>query len=171
MAIGSSYASITDLVNAATGGWIELAQRSAPEAVLDAELLRLVATAGDVSAWTADAIAVATAALGRLQDALERASRHADTYLFPRYRARMPLPADLVQGSSLPGAVAAIALKRLYGTSVPEELRRGAAWADQYLVDLAKGVVSLGGGDTDVAQPPGRMAIRAPGSTFDWRAY
>lgn len=66
---------------------------------------------------------MAAGALARLQDALERASRHADTYLFPRYRARMPLPDTLVQGSSLPAAVATIALKRLYGTSVPEELR------------------------------------------------
>lgn len=167
----TAYASITDLVAAATGGWSELAQRAAPEAVLDAELLRLVATNGDVDGWAVDALTVATAALARLHDALERASRHADTYLFPRYRARMPLPLELVQGSSLPSAVAAIALKRLYGTSVPEDLRRGAAWADQYLGDLAKGVVSLGGGDIDVAQPPGRMVTRAPGSTFDWRAY
>lgn len=167
----AGYASISDLVNAATGGWTELAQRAALEAVLDAELLRLVATAGDLSDWTAEQIAVATAALARLQDALEKASRHADTYLFPRYRSRMPLPVDLVQGSSLPGAVAAIALKRLYGTSVPEELRRGAAWADQYLVDLSKGVVSLGGADTEVAQPAGHMETRAPGSAFDWGRY
>jgi hypothetical protein len=109
----AGYASISDLVNAATDGWTELAQRSALDAVLDAELLRLVATAGDLSDWTPEQIAVATTALARLQDALDKASRHADTYLFPRYRSRMPLPTDLVQGSSLPGAVAAIALKRL----------------------------------------------------------
>lgn len=167
----AAYATITDLVNAATGGWTELAQRAAPEAVLDAELLRAVATAGDVSEWPAEAIAVAVTALARLNDAIERAAKHADTYLFPRYRQRMPLSDDLVTGSSLPAAVAAIALKRLYGASVPEELRRGTAWADQYLTDLSKGVVSLGAGDTDVAQPPGRMAIRAPGSAFDWGAY
>ncbi len=165
------YASISDLVNAATDGWTELAQRAALDAVLDAELLRLVATAGDVSAWTSEQIAVALSALARLQDALDKASRHADTYLFPRYRSRMPLPIDLVQGSSLPGAVAAIALKRLYGTSVPEDLRRGAAWADQYLVDLSKGIVSLGGADNDVAQPAGHMVTRAPSSAFDWGQY
>ena len=167
----AAYATINDLVNAATGGWTELAQRAALDAVLDAELLRLVATAGDVSAWTSEQIAVALSALARLQDALDKASRHADTYLFPRYRSRMPLPIDLVQGSSLPGAVAAIALKRLYGTSVPEDLRRGAAWADQYLVDLSKGIVSLGGADNDVAQPAGHMVTRAPSSAFDWGQY
>ena len=167
----SAYATMNDLANAATEGWRELAQRGAPEAVLDSALLFVVATGGDVSGWTADEVAVATTALTRLQGALERASRHADTYLFPRYRTSMPLPTDLVLGSSLPGAVAAIALKRLYGTSVPEELRRGAAWADQYLADLSKGVVSLGGADTEVAQPAGRVVTRTPSSTFDWRGY
>ena len=167
----SAYATLTDLVNAATEGWRELAQRGAPDAVLDATLLSTVAAAGDTSAWSAEDVAAATVALARLQDALVRASKHADTYLFPRYRAQMPLPADLVQGSSLPAAVAAIALKRLYGSSVPEDLRRGSAWADQYLVDLNKGVVSLGGTDTEVAQPAGHVVTRAPSSAFDWGRY
>lgn len=166
-----AYATMADLAAAATGGWAELAQRAAPEVVLDAQLLRAVATAADTGDWTASQVQEATAALVRLQDALERASRHADTYLFPRYRARMPLPLDLVQGSSLPAAVAAIALKRLYGTAVPEDLRRGAAWADDYLRDLSKGAVSLGGADIDVAQPAGHMVTRAPGSSFDWSTY
>ena len=167
----SAYATMNDLANAATEGWRELAQRGAPEAVLDSALLFAVAMGGDASGWTPEEVAVATAALARLQDALDRASRHADTYLFARYRASMPLPTDMVLGSSLPGAVAAIARKRLYGTSVPEELRRGAAWADQYLVDLSKGVVSLGGADTEVAQPAGRMVTRAPHGSFDWGRY
>lgn len=167
----AAYASIADLVSAATGGWTELAQRAAPEQVLDGALLQIVAAGGDPGEWTPDVVTAATAALARLQDALERASKHADTYLFPRYRVRMPLSQDLVQGSSLPAAVAAIALKRLYGTSVPEDLRRGSAWADDYLAGLSKGTVSLGGGDADVAQPPGRMVTRAPASAFDWGAY
>ena len=167
----AAYATLADLVNAATGGWTELAQRAAPEDVLAPVLLQAVAAGADTSAWTSEAVAVAQAALARLQDALDRASKHADTYLFPRYRVRMPLPDDLVQGSSLPSAVAAIALKRLYGTSVPEDLRRGAAWADDYLTGLSKGTVSLGGADVDVAQPAGRMVTRAPASAFDWGAY
>ncbi|WCM88523.1 phage protein Gp36 family protein [Acidovorax sp. NCPPB 3576] len=167
----AAYATLTDLANAATEGWRELAQRGAPEAVLDSALLSVAAGGGDTSAWEPEAVAVAAAALVRLQDALDRASRHADTYLFPRYRMRMPLPDDLVKGSSLPSAVAAIALKRLYGSSVPEDLRRGAAWADEYLRDLAKGQVSLGGTDTEVAQPAGHVVTRAPGSAFNWGAY
>lgn len=167
----AAYATLTDLANAATDGWRELAQRGAPEAVLDSALLSVAAAGGDTIAWPPEDVAVATSALERLQAALDSASKHADTYLFPRYRAQMPLPTELVLGSSLPGAVAAIALKRLYGTSVPEELRRGAAWADQYLVDLSKGVVSLGGADIEVAQPAGRVATRTPASAFDWGSY
>jgi len=166
-----TYATLDDLVRAATGGWDELAQRAAPSALVDGALLQATAAAGDRSAWSAEAQAEADAALARLTDALERASRHADTYLFPRYRAVLPLAAELVQGSDLPSVVAAIALKRLYGTSVPEELRRGTQWADDYLRDLAKGTVSLGGADATVAQAPGQARTRAPAKAFDWTGY
>lgn len=166
-----AYATLQHLADAATGGWLELAQRATSDPDVDGALLQATAQAGDRSAWSPEAQAAADAALVRLQDALERASRHADTYLFPRYRQQMPLPPDLVNGSSLPAVVAAIALKRLYGTSVPEELRKGTQWADDYLRDLAKGVVSLGGADTTVATPAGRMATRAPAKAFNWERY
>lgn len=167
----TSYASLDDLARAATGGWDELAQRGASSALVDGALLQATVLAEDRSAWSLDAQAQADIALARLNDALERASRHADTYLFPRYRTVMPLPTDLVQGSDLPSVVAAIALKRLYGTSVPEELRRGTQWADDYLRDLSKGTVSLGAVDATVAQPGGRMVSRPPAKAFDWDGY
>lgn len=167
----TAYATLQQLADAATGGWLELAQRATSDPDVDGALLQVTAQAGDRSAWSPEAQAAADAALVRLQDALAAASRHADTYLFPRYRQQMPLPPDLVSGSSLPAVVAAIALKRLYGTSVPEELRKGTQWADDYLRDLSKGVVSLGGADTTVATPAGRMATRAPAKAFDWERY
>lgn len=166
-----SYATLDDLLLAATNGWTELAQRGAPEAVLAPALLQALVEGGDLSAWPGEAVVVATAARNRLLAALEMASKHADTYLYPRYREVLPLQPELVAGSSLPAAVATIALKRLYGTSLPEELRRGAAWADDYLRDVSKGVVSLGGADTAVAQPAGRVAARSRDSAFDWGAY
>lgn len=167
----TAYATLQQLVDAATGGWQELAQRATPDPAVDGALLQATAHADDRTAWSLDAQAAADAALARLQGALEMASRHADTYLFPRYRQQMPLPPDLVDGSSLPAVTAAIALRRLYGTSVPEELRKGTQWADDYLRDLSKGVVSLGGADTTVATPAGRMATRAPAKAFEWERY
>lgn len=167
----TAYATLQQLADAATGGWQEVAQRATTDPAVDGALMQATAEAADRDAWTLDAQAAADAALVRLNDALERASRHADTYLFPRYRQQMPLPVDLVNGSSLPAVVAAIALKRLYGTSVPEELRKGTQWADDYLRDISKGVVSLGGSDAAVAQPAGRMVSRVPAKAFDWDRY
>ncbi|MBH2010288.1 MAG: DUF1320 family protein [Xanthomonadaceae bacterium] len=167
----TAYATLDDLAQAATGGWSELAQRAAPSPLVDGPLMQATASASDRSAWDAEACEQADAALVRLQDALDRASRHADTYLFPRYRGAMPLSAELVQGSDLPSVVAAIALKRLYGTSVPEDVRKGTQWADDYLRDLSRGTVSLGGADTAVAQSAGRVMHRAPPRTFDLSSF
>ena len=167
----SAYATLADLVAAATQGWTELAQRASTEAALDPALLQAVAAGASTAGWTADQVAVATAGLARLQAALDMAGKHADTYLFPRYRQVMPLDSALVQGGSLPAAVAAIALRRLYGAGVPDEIRRGTAWADEYLMGLAKGTLSLGGADLQVAQPAGQVAARARSGAFDWGAY
>ncbi len=164
------YATAHDLAQAATTGWDELAQRTG-SALVDAALLQATVQAANRSAWTLDAQAQADAALVRINAVLESASRHADTYLFPRYRAVMPLSLELVAASSLAQAVAAIALKRLYGASLPDDLRKGTQWADDYLRDLNKGVVSLGAVDTTVAQPAGHMVSRAQAKAFDWAGY
>lgn len=166
-----AYATLEHLVHAATGGWDELAQRASASALVDGELLRLTVQAGDRSAWSLAAQAAADDAVVRMTNALDQASRHADTHLFPRYRTAMPLSAELVAGSDLPSVVATIALKRLYGTTVPEEVRRGAQWAEDYLMALAKGQVSLGEADTEVAQAPGRTVARTPPKAFDWDSY
>ena len=167
----TSYATLDDLARAATGGWDELAQRAGASALVDGALLQATVLFAERDAWSLEAQGLANQALARLEDALERASRHADTYMFPRYRAVMPLAAELVLSSDLPSVVAAIALKRLYGTSVPEELRKGTQWADDYLRDLSKGTVSLGAVDATVAQPAGRMTSRPPVKAFDWKQY
>lgn len=167
------YCTAADVANTATGGWEELAQRANPsQAGVDGELLQAAcATVPDLTAWPDHAQAMAVEAAARVVDAINMAGRHIDTYLFPRYRGVMPLAAETVAASSLPAVCASIALRRLYGASVPEELRKGTAWADQYLVDLSKGVVSLGQVDTAVAQAPGQTVARTPTKAFDWGTY
>lgn len=167
----TTYATLDDLLAAATGGWEELAQRGGMSALVDGDLLYATAQASDRSAWSPEAQAAADVALARLNDALARASSHADTYMFPRYRTVMPLASEVVQASALPSVVAAIALQRLYGTSVPEEVRKGTQWAHDYLRDLSKGVVSLGAVDVTVAQPAGHVITRVPAKAFDWGSY
>lgn len=165
------YADMKALANAATGGWDELAQRAADDPAVTGDMIKATSEGDDRSAWTADERDAADKAVGRCSDALDRASRHADTYLYPKYRSVMPLPDPVVQGSSLVEAVSAIALKRLYGTTVPEDLRRGAQWADDYLRDLASGKVSLGAGDASVAQAAGETVVRTGPKSFDWDRY
>lgn len=167
----TAYATVAHMVLAATGGWAGLAQRALPTGQVSGELLQLTAEGGDRSAYDLEQITEADAAFDRLQDVLDRASRHADTYLFPRYRPVMPLSAELVAGSDLPTVVATIAYKRLYGTEVPEDVRKGSQWADDYLKSLATGLVSLGAQDTEVAQPAGHVVTRTPAKTFAWDAY
>lgn len=165
------YATVLDLAREATDGWDELAQRATRSPRVDGELLRLSYEHGDLSAYDADQIAQAEAGLARLDDALERASRQADTYLAPRYQAVMPLSAELIAGSDLPSAVATIALRRMYGHAVPDEVHTGTKWADDYLRDLSTGRASLGQADTATAAVPGRMHVSAPGKAFDWEGY
>lgn len=167
------YCTAAEVANAATGSWEELAQRANPTgAGVDGELLQAACAPTPVlTAWPTDVQALAQQAAERVAEAIDMAGRHIDTYLYPRYRQVMPLDPAVVLASSLPAVCAAIALRRLYGASVPEEVRKGTAWADAYLVDLSKGVVSLGQVDTTVAQAPGQTAARAQHKAFDWGSY
>lgn len=167
----TTYASASDVALAATGGWAELALRACAAPGVSAELMQAAATAASTAAWPAETVAIAQAGVARLAAALDMASRHADTYLYPRYRQTMPLDPALVAASSLPAVVAALAMRRLYGHDVPEDVRKGTAWADDYLVQLSKGVVSLGLVDTVVAQPAGHTISRQQPKAFDWGAY
>lgn len=166
------YCLASEVANTATGGWEELAQRASPvEAGVDSELLRAAVAGQSLADWPPEAQALAAEAVLRLNDAIDKAGRHIDTYLFPRYRQVMPLAQETVEASSLPGVCAALALRRLWGASLPEELRRGTAWADQYLVDVSKGIVSLGQVDTAVAQAPGQTVARSQAKRFEWDGY
>ena len=166
------YCTALEVANTATGGWEELAQRANPTgAGVDGELLQAAVAGEPLTDWPQDAQDLAAQALARLNDAIDKAGRHIDTYLFPRYRSVMPLALEVIQASSIPAVCAAIALRRLYGASLPEEVRNGTKWADAYLVDVSKGVVSLGQPDTAVAQAPGRTVSRTQGKAFDWGGY
>lgn len=166
------YCQAADIANTATGGWEELAQRANPTgAGVDGELLQAACAGESLGEWPAESQILAAAAVARVNDAIANAGKHIDTYLFPRYRQLMPLPEETIAASSIPAVCAAIALRRLYGASVPEEVRNGTKWADQYLVDLSKGIVSLGVVDTEVAQAPGRTVAKSPAKRFDWESY
>jgi phage gp36-like protein len=148
------YADPADLARVATGGWTDLAQRAARDARVTGELIRALADGADTSAWPADVVQLGQYALVVIEDTLDRASRHADTYINPRFKG--PLTADLIAASDLPTVVATIAYRRLFGTPISKDLADGTRWADDYLRDLAAGRVSLGQHDAQGADPETR---------------
>lgn len=166
-----SYATCADLARVATRGWDDLAQRAAQNARVSGELLRTLYEGGAAAGAPADVLALAQRALEHVHDVLERASRHADTYIQPRYQGALPLPEHLVHGSDLPTVVATIAYRRLMGASLSEDVDRNTAWAEKYLRDLADGRVSLGATDMATPQPPGRLVSKTACKTIPWHLY
>lgn len=159
------YATFSDLARVAPGGWLELAQRAGCGPMVSAALFEAVATGGELDAWPADLVTEATRGVSQLLDALERTSRHADTYIVPRYGQR--LSPEVLGGSDLPTVVATIALRRLYGYSATDEMRRATDWADRYLADLAAGRASLGTPDVQDNDPETRWDFSERRATDD----
>lgn len=159
------YATFADLVRVAPGGWLELAQRVRCGPRITAALIEAVATGGELDAWDAELVAEATRGVAELDAALERASRHADTYIVPRYGQR--LTPEVVAGSDLPTVVATITLRRLYGYAATEDMRRATEWADRYLVDLSQGRASLGTPDVQENDPETLYAFSPRSATDD----
>lgn len=166
-----SYATPADLARVATRGWDDIAQRVVQNARVSGELLRTLHEGGSTAGVDADVLAMARRALDLVGDVLERSSRHADTYIQPRYQGVLPLPAHLVNGSDLPTVVATLAYRRLMGASLSEDVDRNTKWAEAYLRDLADGRVTFGATDNSTPQPPGRMVSRTPCKTIDWHRY
>jgi phage gp36-like protein len=165
------YATPADVARVATRGWDDIAQRAVQNARVSGETMRLLYSGGSMAGVAADVLELAQRGLEHVEDVLERTSRHADTYIQPRYQGQLPLPAHLVAGSDLPTVVATIAYRRLMGTALSEDADRNTAWAEKYLRDLADGRVTFGATDTATPQPPGRMASSAPCKTIDWDRY
>lgn len=153
------YASFDDLAQAAPNGWQELAELGRAGPGVTASLMEAAAVGEDLSGWDPAQVDDALRALARLADALDRSSRHADSYLVPRYGHR--LPAEVIAASDLPGAVATLALRRLYGHTASDALRKATEWADRYLVDLSAGRASIGTPGVQETDPETRYDFSA----------
>lgn len=160
------YATLDDFARVAFGGWTELAQRATGDARISGLLMETLAHGADVSGWPPEEVERAQAGLQRLSGELERTSRHADTFIVPRY-SNQPISPDVVAASDLPTVVATIALRRLYGAEANEEMRKNTAWADRYLVDLSQGRASLGLPDVQGQDPETYYQFSARSVTDD----
>lgn len=136
------YATLDDLVRVSVGGWAELAQRVTRDARVPGELLRAVASGTDTSAWSPESVGLAVDGVTQLNAQLAATSRHADTFLAARYPGG--LSAEQLAVSDLSTVVATITMRRMYGQTVEETVIKATKWADDYLLAVANGVVSLG---------------------------
>ena len=133
------YATPSQLINRFDAQ--ELAQVAVPKehVSIDAALLTLTVNAGDRSAYTADEIAAADAALVKINQALTDASGDIDAHLESRYQlplSNVPLKLEQV--------CCDIGRYNLYDDHSTEHINKRYDDAIKYLVDVAKGAINLG---------------------------
>lgn len=143
----------------------ELAQLAVPQGftAISGELLQLTIDDGDRSAFTADEISAADAALAKINRALADAAGDIDGHVSARYR--LPL-------SSVP-----LVLKRtasdlaryyLYDDHAPEQIAKRYDDAIKLLLNVSRGTVSLGVDDAGAAAQSNDAAIvNSGGNVFD----
>lgn len=129
------YATFADLVRVSVDGWVEIAQACHPRPAGDAGAVpgcgrgrRHVGLAGGCGGRGP----------GRqpaVQAQISAASRYADDFIGGRYPGG--LTPDQVAASDLPTVVATIALRRMYGAAVTEEVLAATKWADDFLKAIA----------------------------------
>ena len=76
-----AYATVADVARVATRGWDDIAQRAVQNARVAGETLRALYSGESVAGVAADVLELAQRGLALVADTLERASRHADTYI------------------------------------------------------------------------------------------
>jgi phage gp36-like protein len=119
----------------------ELAQIAVPDehVSIDAPLLVLTIDEGDRSAYTADEIAAADAALVRINQALTDASGDVDAHLEASYQLPLSsVPLKLEQ------VCCDIARYNLYDDHATDHISKRYDDAIKYLRDVAKGIIRLG---------------------------
>jgi phage gp36-like protein len=120
-----------------------LAQLAAPgDSEVDGILFALTIANGDRSAYDADVIAKADAALVRLNSSIESADRIINSYI----KQHWPLPLDqaLIDTSPLPTCCMDLTVYDLSGTTTTEDEERRRNEAIALLRDISTGKASLG---------------------------
>ncbi|OOZ41664.1 hypothetical protein BOW53_03015 [Solemya pervernicosa gill symbiont] len=157
------YSTASSLINRFDA--TEVAQFATPKRypVVDALLLELTAESGDRSAYAAEDIEAADAALVNINQALETASQTIDSYLGKRHT--LPLSASQISSSPLPGYCEDIARYLLNDDQELEKVTKRHDRALRWLRDLADGKASLGGGEPSTSQG-GAAVVTGPGRRF-----
>jgi phage gp36-like protein len=160
-----SYATAADLI--ARFSAEEIAQRAAPEGVrVSGDLLKITISGGDRSAYSADEIAAADAALERLDDVLGDAAAYVDSRISVRFAA--PITTD-TGVRTLVRIECDIARFYLYDDAVDKDsvIQRRFDGARKDCDAIATGDMKLGEDPEPAAAPAASGAqVTGPGRVF-----
>ncbi|HAT50749.1 MAG: DUF1320 domain-containing protein [Nitrospirae bacterium] len=136
-------------------GGVEMAQVATSDeaVVIDAGLLRLTVTGGDRGSYDPALVAVADAALNRINLAIGEAESRINAYLGSRYP--LPIATEVVASGCLPGICADMARYLLHDNQVIEVVTQRYAAAMRWLQDVAAGRANLGTGADQSSVPSG----------------
>ncbi len=142
----------------------ELAQLATPKRypVIDAVLLELTVSGGDRSAYTAQEIEAADAALASIAGALDASDAIIDSYVGKRYQ--LPLSQTQIDASPLPRYSGDLARYQLTDDQEVETITKRYDRALRWLRDLANGSASIGEGEPE--QTSGAVVISGPTRIF-----
>lgn len=139
-----NYITATDLLEHLGKSELRMTIIGKLDADIDADLLALVVTGGDVSAYQAEPIAEANRALNLIESAIEASTNLMNGYIPQRHS--LPLDAAVIASSPLPGICRKLVRYELALTA-SEQVGNDKKDALQQLRDISKGMIVLGSED------------------------
>lgn len=158
-----TYATATYLLNQFAADEIaQRADRGIPRLV-NAEMLTIAAAGGDMSGYTAEEQAAASAALAVINSKLADADSVIDGYLLSRYTLPLPVVPRLVMGVACD-----LARYALYDDVATEQITQRHKDAIKLLEAIAVGKLSLGSNDNQAPSQAGSgVNYSAPARVFN----
>lgn len=126
------------------------------DADIDADLLSLVVTGGDITAFQAEPISEANRALTLINNAIEASTNLMNGYIPKRHN--LPLASEVVASSPLPGISIKLVRYEL-ALTINDQLSNDKKEALQQLRDIAKGLIVLGGEDPQNTAKGGTVRV------------
>ena len=139
-----NYITATDLLEHLGKSELRMTIIGKLDADIEADLLALIVTGGDVSAYQAEPVSEANRALSLINNAIEASTNLMNGYIPQRHS--LPLNADVIASSPLPGICIKLVRYELALTA-NDQVANDKKDALLQLRDISKGLIILGADD------------------------
>ena len=139
-----NYITATDLLDHLGKSELRMTIIGKLDADIDAELLSLVVTGGDITSFQPEPITNANRALSLINNAIEASTNLMNGYIPKRHN--LPLAAEVVATSPLPGICIKL-VRYEFALTANEQVSNDKKDALQQLRDISKGLIVLGADD------------------------